>query len=206
VHFLSRMFSDASREDSKEAAGKVMGIARDVFKSIQKRKREDSPEWCGDVPCEYKPYMDQYLATFEDGWEFDLHCGNEIAALLQKHTPSLWTIYESFSADIQRSDTARYVLLYLFGGLYSDMDVEPWTNLTSLLSGKKEREAGVILGTEALMDAPPMEEKRRNFRNVAKWRPSRTLPLMSTPMRKRSSGPRPCSCPCASSAPGPLGG
>lgn len=140
VHFLSRMFTE-------EKTGSGIGSG--------------SPRWCGDVPCEYEAYMNKYLETL-GGWEFHLHCRNEIAVLLQRHSPSLWTIYNSLSADIQRSDTARYIVLYYFGGLYSDMDVEPKVDLSPLLSNHSE--SRLVLGVEANMDWPALAEQMRRMK------------------------------------------
>lgn len=39
--------------------------------------------------------------------------------------PDLWEAYDSYPEDVQRADLLRYLLLWYYGGFYSDMDVIP---------------------------------------------------------------------------------
>jgi mannosyltransferase OCH1-like enzyme len=151
VHFLSRMFTE--EEDSGE--GKASHKAKASTSDASDRS------WCGDVPCKYLSYMSNYTALFQRGWEFHLHCKDEVNYLLQKHSPSFLTIYNSLRADIQRSDAARYLILYYFGGLYTDMDVDPHVDVTPLLQSNPNSK--LVLGTEAVMDWPSLREKMKDL-------------------------------------------
>jgi len=164
VHFLSRMFTE---EEGQAPRHKAKASASDA----------NDRSWCGDVPCKYLSYMSNYTELFQRGWEFHLHCKDEVNYLLQKHSPSfltiynslradiqrsdVLTIYNSLRADIQRSDAARYLILYYFGGLYTDMDVEPHVDVTPLLQSNPNSK--LVLGTEAVMDWPSLREKMKEL-------------------------------------------
>lgn len=48
----------------------------------------------------------------------------KIIPLVKEHFPHLLKIYQGYQWWVQRCDFARYLLLYLYGGFYLDMDVE----------------------------------------------------------------------------------
>ncbi|UPR04400.1 hypothetical protein HOP50_16g77410 [Chloropicon primus] len=112
VHFVSRIYLEDSREATSRGGS--------------------ASEWCGDVPCKYLDYMEKYLDKL-DGFEFQLHCREQIEGLLASLSPPLLQIYGVLRRGIQRADFARYVLLYYFGGLYTDLDVEPKVDFGSRL-------------------------------------------------------------------------
>jgi hypothetical protein len=60
---------------------------------------------------------------------------------------------------IQVSDICRFAVLYTYGGLYSDADVEPNPNFRGQLGRMVDRRYGVIWGYEALFSS--LQEKKR---------------------------------------------
>ena len=48
--------------------------------------------------------------------------------LIQDRFEWFLEIYDSYPTNIQRADSARYFILYTFGGLYADLDYEPYVN------------------------------------------------------------------------------
>jgi len=134
THFISRLLSEEDHEE----------------------------EWCNDVPCGYVEYMHKYVEMNRD-FEFQLHCSSDLEHLIQRISPELWTFYSGFSEGIQRADFARYFILYHYGGLYSDMDVEPRLNMTDLLDGNPS--ADLFLGVETMLDSSQWQENMLDLRN-----------------------------------------
>ena len=48
-----------------------------------------------------------------------------IKGLITTHFPELLKIYDNYPIFVQRADLGRYVILYIYGGLYLDIDTKP---------------------------------------------------------------------------------
>lgn len=48
----------------------------------------------------------------------------EADALMRREFPNYYAMWKSYTFPIQRVDTLKYFLMYLYGGLYMDMDIE----------------------------------------------------------------------------------
>jgi len=75
-------------------------------------------------------------------WEYRLWDDKENRDLLETHFPWFMDTYNGFSREIYRADAARAAYLYLFGGLYVDLDFVCLKNHEDLFSS----EADVYLG------------------------------------------------------------
>lgn len=53
--------------------------------------------------------------------------------LIANHYPFFLTTYDSYRFNIQRADAVRYFILYMYGGVYADLDYEPLTNFWEYL-------------------------------------------------------------------------
>jgi len=63
---------------------------------------------------------------FYPTYRIQLWTDKEIDELFQlKHSKDLYLVYQSYFYAIQRSDLARLVILYHYGGIYADLDVFP---------------------------------------------------------------------------------
>jgi inositol phosphorylceramide mannosyltransferase catalytic subunit len=62
-------------------------------------------------------------------------------AFIHKNFPWFIERYDSYPAEIYRADAIRYFFLYLYGGIYADMDTECLRSLDSVTN-----ESGVVLG------------------------------------------------------------
>ena len=69
-------------------------------------------------------------------WEYHLWNGEEMDKLVETHFPEYLSIYKSFPYSVQRWDTIRYMILYLYGGVYADLDSECFRPIDELLEGK----------------------------------------------------------------------
>lgn len=66
-------------------------------------------------------------------WEYHLWNGEEMDELVEKHFPEYLSMYRSFPYNVQRWDTIRYMILYVYGGVYTDLDTECFRPMTPLL-------------------------------------------------------------------------
>lgn len=74
------------------------------------------------LPNRYKPWKDRWVSLAD---EYKLWDAVEIEELIKEHLhPSYLTLYLDYQHDIQRIDFAKYVILYLRGGVYCDMDMQ----------------------------------------------------------------------------------
>lgn len=66
-------------------------------------------------------------------WEYHLWNGEEMDELVEKHFPEYIAMYKGFPYNVQRWDTIRYMILYIYGGVYTDLDTECFRSIDSLL-------------------------------------------------------------------------
>lgn len=48
--------------------------------------------------------------------------------LIKEHFPFFLQAYDNYEFGIQRADATRYFVMYMYGGIYADLDYEPMTN------------------------------------------------------------------------------
>lgn len=68
-------------------------------------------------------------------WEYRLWNDAENGQLAAQHFPWFLPTYKSFKNPIMRVDSARYMYMYVYGGVYVDMDIESLKPLDPLLQG-----------------------------------------------------------------------
>ena len=66
-------------------------------------------------------------------WEYHLWNGEEMDELVEKHFPEYLSLYRSFPYNVQRWDTIRYMILYVYGGVYTDLDTECFKPINPLV-------------------------------------------------------------------------
>lgn len=69
-------------------------------------------------------------------WEYHLWNGEEMDELVETHFPEYLDMYKNFPYNVQRWDTIRYMILYIYGGVYTDLDTECFKPIESLLNNK----------------------------------------------------------------------
>eukprot|EP00877_Chromochloris_zofingiensis_P006264 jgi/Chrzof1/1891/Cz10g25050.t1 len=68
-------------------------------------------------------------------WQYKLWTDDENHQLVASHFPWFLDIYQAFENNIERADSARYMYMYMFGGVYVDLDIEALKPVDSLLQG-----------------------------------------------------------------------
>lgn len=77
---------------------------------------------------EYRKNLEKWRRMHRDSpWQVSIlrnrHDG--LAEIVKEHFPWFWLTYKGYPKNIQRCDTIRYMLMYQYGGVYSDLDVNP---------------------------------------------------------------------------------
>jgi hypothetical protein len=69
---------------------------------------------------------------------------DNLESIVKTNFPWFWLTYTGYPKNIQRCDTLRYMLMYQYGGVYSDLDVSPSLRISDLF--RKYPYANVIFG------------------------------------------------------------
>ena len=104
---------------------------------------------CEELPQDFHEIR-EYWKKLNPEYEFRLWTDDDNRKLIEEQFPYFLETYDSYERNIQRVDAVRYCILYLYGGLYIDLDYLPIRPIDDFLDDCK-----VVLGKE-----PPFAEKR----------------------------------------------
>ena len=93
---------------------------------------------CNKIPEKYKNYTDGWKAKEAEGYQYMCWSDESLIDLIKKYDPSLVEVYTYFELPQQRSDLGRYLLLYIYGGFYIDMDIEASEQSLDILIDKNK--------------------------------------------------------------------
>ena len=74
--------------------------------------------------------------THHPGWEYRFYDDDDCRLFVKKYYPELFTLYESYPKQIQRSDIFRYLVVNRCGGMYADVDMEFFRPIDCLLENR----------------------------------------------------------------------
>ncbi|MDB5562734.1 MAG: hypothetical protein JWN11_2152 [Hyphomicrobiales bacterium] len=80
--------------------------------------------------------MQRYYEKWEalhPGWEIKLWTDETMRAFVAASYPEFLATYDRYGRMIQRADSFRYLVLNRFGGVYSDLDVEPFISIDAMI-------------------------------------------------------------------------
>ena len=72
------------------------------------------------------------MISHNPGWEHRFYTDVEGRETIRRHMPGLLKIYDAYPAPIQRADLFRVAAVYLFGGVYLDLDMDVLAPLAPL--------------------------------------------------------------------------
>lgn len=116
------MYSDSY----KDYKGKIPKIIHFVW--IDKK----SPFENRGIPEKYVLYLKGWKIKNQN-FEIKIWQGGDIYSLIKKHFPQYEKTYKKINKNIIRCDIARFIILYIFGGVYSDLDFIARKNIGELI-------------------------------------------------------------------------
>lgn len=81
-----------------------------------------------DVPRPVLPYIDTWMEKHLH-WQYWFWTKESQEKFLRDKYPRYLPLYRGYTLDIQRADMIRFLILYHFGGVYADLDVEVMYNV-----------------------------------------------------------------------------
>lgn len=106
-----------------------------------------------DVPYPLSEYV-LSVKKLNPGYEYKLWTDEDIDELIKTQFPQYYTPYKQFQQHIERVDFVRYAILYLYGGIYLDLDIECFKSLDPLVNKNR-----IILADE------PLEHRKHLYKN-----------------------------------------
>jgi inositol phosphorylceramide mannosyltransferase catalytic subunit len=90
--------------------------------------------WKSETPPHQWRFAVDSWRTHHPEWAFMWWTDESNRAFVRDTFPDFLSTYDRFSYGIQRADAVRYLLLYHFGGVYADLDIECLSPVVPLLS------------------------------------------------------------------------
>ncbi len=105
------------------------------------------------------PHLAEFRQTWQihhPDWEFRLWSDVDNREFIRKNYSWFLPIYDGYPEMIMRVDAVRYFILYHFGGVYADLDMESLRPIEPLLAGKQ-----VVFGLEhpEQLDQPNVRQR-----------------------------------------------
>ena len=85
-----------------------------------------------DIPDHFIRFQESWKSLNSD-FEFELWTDVMYRSFVKDYFPEFLPRYEDYEYPIQRADAIRYMLLYYFGGIYIDLDIECLKPITPLI-------------------------------------------------------------------------
>lgn len=82
-------------------------------------------------------------------WEYVLITNEDRIRIIRENFPELLPLFKSFKHNIMRADMIRYVVLYLYGGVYLDLDFVALESFDSLKIEGARAEVGLVVSTNS---------------------------------------------------------
>jgi len=108
------------------------------------------------MPELWKENLNKWKSTHQN-FEIILWDDNSSIELLNQYFPEYVKLYNSFKYPIQRADFIRYCILYVYGGIYCDLDIIPKKNhnIEQLLNiYEPESNLQVLLSSSTMNSVP----------------------------------------------------
>ena len=87
------------------------------------------------VPGPVIPHIKTWINKHPE-WNYWFWTKESQERFLRERYPEYLTIYEDYQLDIEKSDMIRFLILYEFGGVYADLDMEVVKPLDDIIKGK----------------------------------------------------------------------
>jgi mannosyltransferase OCH1-like enzyme len=95
------------------------------------------------IPASWKSTIPAWK-KYNPDWEIRFWTDDDNRKLIETKYKWFLHTYDSYEYGIQRADAIRYFILYTYGGIYSDMDIEPTKNFDKLFTKITDQEVYLI--------------------------------------------------------------
>jgi hypothetical protein len=75
------------------------------------------------IPSKFAKWIRTWIEN-HPGWTYYLWTDDSARQLIKERHPYLLKVFDTYTEGIRRADALRYVIMYEFGGIYADMDLE----------------------------------------------------------------------------------
>ena len=106
------------------------------------------------IPTKFQQWRKSWLTNHPDWEVYPIWSDQDNLNLVQRYFPELMDTYTSFPHHILRVDFVRYLMMYIYGGVYADLDLESLKSMNTILQqgqgqgqGKKPH---IVLGMESV--------------------------------------------------------
>ena len=110
-------------------------VSTETFPSegVVKMEKRIHQTWMGTkVSYKVSSWIKSWLVYHPD-YEYYLWTDESARQLIQERYPKFLHTYDNYYANIQRADSLRYIILYEFGGIYADLDMESLKSLEPIM-------------------------------------------------------------------------
>ena len=97
-----------------------------------------------DIPNKWKDAQ-QSVINKNPNYKYKLYTDKENRNIIKKYFPFFLETYDSFEYHIQRVDAVRYCILYLYGGIYLDLDYVCNKSFDELENNKNNENKSIFL-------------------------------------------------------------
>ncbi len=94
----------------------------------------------------YTHYMNSFK-KYNPEYQYIFWNKRKVNNIFEEHLPEFREFFHNLRLHIEKCDFSRYAILYLYGGIYVDLDFECFNNLDSII---KDRELGWIYTRDVL--------------------------------------------------------
>ncbi|XP_022334858.2 uncharacterized protein LOC111131556 [Crassostrea virginica] len=84
-----------------------------------------------EIPGKFSKWIQTWIQN-HPGWIYYLWTDESARQLIKDRHPGLLGVFDGYTEGIRRADALRYVILYEFGGIYADMDLESLKTATPI--------------------------------------------------------------------------
>jgi mannosyltransferase OCH1-like enzyme len=96
---------------------------------------KDTPYQDVEIPNKYEKYIKSWQDN-NQGFEYIYWSGKKILDLISENLPQYVEYYKSIPEIISKCDFARFAIIYVYGGVYTDLDFFCRKNISPLLTGE----------------------------------------------------------------------
>ena len=97
------------------------------------------------LPKTLRPMVERWRTVLGSSWERRLWTPAQNRQLWRDHFPSYLALYDSYPHPVQRADASRLVYMFVYGGIYADLDVAPCNTINDALAPLSDGELQLLL-------------------------------------------------------------